>query len=128
MHRRSIFLATLLGAAACALAACDRGPRPSDPAKPIRARVGREFRISVENSPSARRTWYRVDPAGPAPLVLVDSAVWMRTPVTLGGRGVKSWTFLARHAGSTTVSLVSIPPGQERAEVPDTLRYRVVIE
>jgi predicted secreted protein len=117
-------------AAACALAACNRGPRVSDPAKTIRAPVGEAFQVSLKDVPGAGGArWQLVDSARRAPLVLVDSAHWMSrlSRRAVGARGTRSWTFRSRHKGTAMVSLVYAPPGWTEP-IRDTTRFRVVIE
>jgi predicted secreted protein len=125
--RRLILLFTL---AAAGMAACDRGPRLSDPATTIRADVGDTFRISLEDKPSTGYNWYLVDSAGLAPLVLVSSGSWMSRAnrKTDGGGGVKSWTFVSPRAASATLSLVLVPPSGRPETMRDTTRFRVVVE
>jgi predicted secreted protein len=123
-------LVILLTLAAAGLTACERGPRLSDPATPIRADVGEEFQISLRDSPGTGYTWHLVDSAGRAPLVLVDSGYWMSRAnrKTDGGGGIQSWTFLSLHEGSPTVSLILVPPSAAPEAGGDTTRFRVVIE
>lgn len=123
-------LIILLALAAAGLAACDRGPRLSDPATTIRADVGEKFRISLRDSPGTGYDWYLVDFASRAPLVLVDSGYWMSRANRRadGGGGVKSWTFRALRKGSATVSLVHVPPSTAPETVSDTTRFRVTVQ
>ena len=128
MNRHPLFiplLATLVVAAAC-----DRGPRLSDPAETIRADVGEKFRISLRDSPGTGYDWHLVDAASRAPLVLVNSGYWMSRANRRadGGSGVKSWTFRSPRAGSATVSLIHVPPSMAPETVRDTTRFRVIIE
>lgn len=126
---RTIILLTLTLAAA-GLAACDRGPRLSDPAETIRADVGEKFRISLRDTPGTGYDWHLVDSASRAPVVLVGSGFWMSRANrrTDGGAGVKSWTFRAVREGPATVSLVHVPPGTAPGTVGDTTRFRVIVQ
>jgi predicted secreted protein len=121
----------LLPLVAAGLAACERGPRLSDPAETVRAAVGEEFQISLRDNPGTGYTWHLVDSAGRAPLVLVKSGYWMSRANRKrdGGGGIRSWTFRSPHKGSATVSLIHIPPSvAPETVVGDTTRFRVVIE
>jgi predicted secreted protein len=121
----------LLSLALAGVAACERGPRLSDPAETVRADVGEEFQISLRDSPGTGYDWHLVDSAGRVPLVLVDSGYWMSRANRKadGGAGVKSWTFLSLHEGSATISLVHVPPSVAPGTVVgDTTRFRVVVQ
>ena len=125
--KRLIILLTL---AAAGVAACDRGPRLSDPAKTVRVDVGETVRISLRDSPGTGYAWHLVDFAGGALLVLADSGYWMSRANRKadGGGGVKSWTFRALREGPATVSLVRVPPGMAPETMRDTTRFRVIIK
>jgi predicted secreted protein len=120
----------ILALAAAGLAACDRGPRLSDPAKTVRVDVGETFRISLKDSPGTGYDWHLVAFAGGAPLVLADSGYWMSRANrrTDGGAGVKSWTFRALREGPATVSLVHVPSSTPPETMRDTTRFRVIVE
>ena len=116
--------------AAAGLAACDRGPRLSDPAKTVRVDVGKKFRISLRDSPGTGYDWHLVESAGRAPLAFAGSGYWMSRANRRadGGSGIRSWTFRALREGSATISLVHVPPGDAPETVSDTTRFRVIVE
>lgn len=127
MNRHPLLIPLL---ATLVVAACDRGPRLSDPAKPVRVDVGETFRISLRDSPGTGYDWHLVNFAAGAPLELANSGYWMSRANRKadGGGGVRSWTFRALREGPATVFLVHVPPSMAPETMRDTTRFRVIIE
>ena len=126
MKRR--FLLVIPLAAVAGLAFCERERPVTDPAKPIHARAGKPFTLTLSYTPSMGYHWVRAERAAGVPLVLVDSGVYMSrvNRKALGGRGTRHWTFRPSRAGEAVIPMILVPPSKT-PETSDTTRFRVIV-
>lgn len=123
MKRRLLPLLTLM----LLLSAC--APRPTDPDRPIRARVGREFTIVVESNPTTGSEWQLVEPLDESVVRFAEREYrpgWAARKGAVGAGGYDLWHFRAVGPGMATIVLGLYPPSGE--ETPSrTITFTVQV-
>jgi inhibitor of cysteine peptidase len=118
-------IAALAFAAACALRAEDP---PEPPARPLEAKAGDRFALTLESNPATGYRWYldrRPDPN----VVRMVSSEYRPSPQPLAGApGTEVWTFEAYAPGSATLAFEYRRPwGGKDAPVAERRRYTVKV-
>lgn len=133
MKRRLALVAATL-AAACGPA--EEAPAPpvfsafSDPTQIMLVEAGVPFRIALQSGQtSTGYHWVLVDSVrmGPIRAVASEYRVPGESRDRTGVGGVETWTFNAPAAGTGTISLVFVRPG-EKTVPRDTTRFRVAVQ
>jgi predicted secreted protein len=109
------------------LAACG-SLQVSDPAQPIETAPGKDFTIVLEANPTTGYHWELVETPDSAIVEFLSREYNADEPAAVGSGGLDVWTFRARAAGETSITLGYYPPSNDPVEPEQTVTFTVIVK
>lgn len=102
-------------------------PEPSDPTQLILVKAGETFELVLSSNPSTGYQWQVIPELDENIVELVGQEYVAEQPVAPGSGGMDVWTFRARNAGETTISLGYYSPDLN-SEPEETITFSIQVE
>lgn len=119
----------LLVAAGFSVLALDfSGPKYTDPAKPIQAKVGQEFGLLLESNPTTGYQWQLAEQPDQDVATMVINEYLGAESDRLGAGGHELWIFQATGPGKTVIKLAYLRPWEKDKKPDKTVQYTVVVK
>lgn len=100
----------------------------TDPASPLSANAGNEFKIVLESNASTGYHWEIVGELDKSIVEFVSRDYQGSEPVMPGSGGKDVWTFKAVSAGKTEITLGYYPPSNNPVTPQQTMTFTVTVK